>query len=460
MPAVPDESAKLNSAQAKRLGWALDKYGHLLAEAVGKDTSAEARDLRALPEAEIPAQVIHLLMEKADPTQAKTMTGWLVKQYATGGLRLEDTGTAHETLKMFQIYAPRLPEGRRDLGQYQSLAEAWDAVIHLAEAEQDKLGGKAQKVIDKAKAHAESRILRQDPDGFTIAVPLTEFAATWWGKGTRWCTSARKNNQFWTYHKDAPLIVMVIPELGERGKFQCWATEKELALVDVQDKWPVEKLIGENWRRFESIFRLLLLQHGAALTFVPNKLRTEELCRIAVEQTPYALRWVPEHVRTAEILRITVAQNAWALGMVEADLRTEELCRIALVQAGGVLRLVPQQLRTETLCRIAVERDGAALEWVPEILRTEELCKIAVAQNWEAFQFLPNRIRKNAVLMEEFGRIIRGTTTTLRKTNCIISPEKKPDDTPAWNPSLLDRLGEALRGSSDHLEPSVMRLHV
>jgi hypothetical protein len=32
MPDVPNGSSKLPSAHAKRLGWALDKYGHLLVE--------------------------------------------------------------------------------------------------------------------------------------------------------------------------------------------------------------------------------------------------------------------------------------------------------------------------------------------------------------------------------------------------------------------------------------------
>jgi len=124
------------------------------------------------------------------------MTAWLVRQYAEGSLRLEDLGTANDTLEMFQRYAPRLLEGKRDLGRHQNLAEVWQAVIGHAQAEEQCLSGKAQKALDRDKAYAESRILRQDPDGFTIAVPLTEFAARWWGKGTRWCTAAERDSDF------------------------------------------------------------------------------------------------------------------------------------------------------------------------------------------------------------------------------------------------------------------------
>ena len=60
------------------------------------------------------------------------MTAWLVGQYAQGKLRLEDLGTANETLMMFRRYAPRLEIRQRDLGRYQNLAAVWDAVIGFA----------------------------------------------------------------------------------------------------------------------------------------------------------------------------------------------------------------------------------------------------------------------------------------------------------------------------------------
>jgi hypothetical protein len=187
-----DPVGKLPAAHAKRLTWALKTHAHLLAEHVRRDTSLEAREVEKLPPEQIPERVARMIMERADPTLAKTMTAWLVKQYAQGVLRLEDTGTANETLDMFHRYARRLPKEQQDLGRYHSLAQVWEAVAPIAEAEQDRLSSKAQKALDRDKAYAESRILRKDPDGFTVAVPLTEFAAKWWGKGTRWCTGQRR----------------------------------------------------------------------------------------------------------------------------------------------------------------------------------------------------------------------------------------------------------------------------
>jgi Domain of unknown function (DUF4116) len=341
----------------------------------------------------------------------------LVKQYAQGALRLEDLGTAYETLDMFHRYAQRLPKGEQDLGQYQSLARVWEAVSPVAEAEQDKLSSKAQKALERDKAYAESRILRQDPDGFTIAVPLTEFAAKWWGKGTRWCTAADKDNQFWEYHKDAPLIVIVIPELKEKGKFQIWATEDDVQFMDATDEEVTVTVTQANWGRFEPVIQAALVQNGWALKWVPKHHRTEELCEIAVERTGVALAFVPESIRnkelcrmavthdglalecvpeklrTLEICKIAVEKNGMALGYVPLGLQTPELCRIAVGQNYRMVGFLPKHLRTSDLCRFAVELDGEALFYIPEVLRTKDLCGIAVAQDWKALEYVPEVLR-------------------------------------------------------------------
>ena len=393
MPDAHASSDKLPYAHANRHAWALEKCGHLLLEAVRKDTSAEARTVEKLPEAQIPGRVVSLILEKADPTHNKGMTAWLVAQYAQGKLRLEDLGTANETLTMFRRYAQRLEPSQRDLGQYPSLAAVWEAVIAFANAEEQHISGKAQKALDRDKAYAESRILRQDQDGFTVAVPLTEFAAKWWGRGTRWCTAAEKNNRFWQYHKKAPLFVVIIPELKETGKFQIWVTEGDVQFMDAADN-PVSKVVfTEYLPRFAPVIAFALQQSGLALEHVPRALRTDEMCRSAVGSKGLALEYVPQKLRTDEMCRIAVAQNGWALEHVPKDLRTDEMCSLAVTQIGWALEYVPQKLRTEETCRIAVTQSGWALECVPEAQRSEVLCRIAVAQNGDALKYVPQKLR-------------------------------------------------------------------
>jgi len=493
MPDVSPPLPKLPAAHAKRLAWALNAYGHLLAAAVKHDTSQEARKVAKLPDEQVPDHVARLIQDKADPTVAKTMTGWLVRQYAERAFRLEDLGTAYETLDMFHRYALRLPKGEQDLGRYPSLARVWEAVSPIAEAEQDKLSGKAQKALERDKAYGESRILRQDPDGFTVAVPLTEFAAKWWGRGTRWCTAAEKDNQFWEYHKDAPLIVVVIPELKEKGKFQIWATEYDVQFMDATDEEVAVAVTEANWGRFETIIQAALMQNGWTLKWVPEHLRTEELCEIAVERTGVALLFVPESLRNEELCRMAVTQegialeyvpeklctleiceiavekNGMSLGYVPIDFQTPELCRIAVGQNGRALFSVPWSLRTSDLCRIAVEKNGAALAYVPEPLRTPELCRIAVAQEGEALQILPGALRSAELCqmaVEQNGLALCWVPKHLKTVElCRIAVQnsfaaidyvptalelempprpEKSDSTPTWPIMLLDDLERAM----------------
>jgi hypothetical protein len=449
---MPDTPAallsKLPAAHAKRIAWALKDCGHLLVEAVRQDSSAEARHVERPSEDQVPERVAQLILERADPTSAKSMTGWLVRQYAQGKLRLEDTGTAYETLDMFHRYAPKLPEGKRDLGKYSSLAEAWDVVFSLAEAAQDKLSGKAEKAMERDKAYAESRILRQDEDGFTIAVPLTEFAAKWWGRGTRWCTAAEKDNQFWYYHQQAPLIVLVIPELKERGKFQIWATNSKFQLMDATDTAVSQDVISEHWPRFEQMIHWAASENIEALQYIPGASRTYEMCEKWVEKDGQRLHLIPSEFQTSDICKIALLSNGVALRDMPKHLITSEFCEVAVQNLGLALQYVPRELQNSVLCKIAVQQDGRALEFVPPGLRTGEICEIAVRQNASAsshvplwlknFQFHEKAVTHGSQVGEPLRHLPLSSNSRWKRKMCNIAVRR--------NPGALEHVREEFRG--------------
>jgi hypothetical protein len=450
MPDALASSATLPSAHANRHAWALKKAGHLLAEALRKDTSAEARAVEKLPVEQIPAHIVSLILAKADPTQNKGMTAWLVGQYAQGKLRLEDLGTANETLMMFRRYGLRLEPTQRDLGKYQSLAAVWNAVIGFAEDEDQHLSGKAQKALDRDKAYAESRILRQDDDGFTVAVPLTEFAAKWWGKGTRWCTSADAANAFHSYHGQAPLVVIRAPGIG---KFQMWSSGNIFEFRNAQDL-PAGKIEIENgWQYFEDIFLFLISKNfsnaifeaipesrlsekiciaalyavdrpsdlyrlpvqartyrvcltavqldGENINFVPREILDKAICAAAVAKTGRSLSRVPMHFRTPEICEIAVRQDGGALLAVPKPQRNLALCELALPTAGWALGLIPEELRTAEMCEAAVERDGAfGLKHVPKKFLTQEICLKAMRNSHPPIYAVPKELLSEEICLE------------------------------------------------------------
>lgn len=51
----------------------------------------------------------------------------------------------------------------------------------------------------------ESRVLLESED-WHVGVPLTPWAAAWWGSFTNWCT-ATDDGAFWSLHRQGPLVV-------------------------------------------------------------------------------------------------------------------------------------------------------------------------------------------------------------------------------------------------------------
>jgi Domain of unknown function (DUF4116) len=456
---------KLMSDLRARLRKILDLYGQTLFDvAVQREPNdfafAQRLDCKSWKcatslEAQLSAQDLVLRFAGADSTDGKSRTQWMVKTYiADEHFKLEDLGRVHAALTAFERFKRRLPMEQRELSRLKSLRdfEALVAPFLKAEAkarlEQDlsSATGREKKRLEEWKAWDESIVIHNNlkascrvGEGLpTIAVPMTEFASCWWGKGTTWCTAAEKDNRFISYHVDAPLIVVICQD-GE--KFQAYVTESHIQFMDATDTGIQEKTIRARWHEFKSLLDWALLQNGLALKFVPEDFRTPELCQIAIEQNGMALQYVPECKRTPELYRLAIERDGWALGFVPEDKKTLEICQIAVQHDGDALRYVPYDLissradalqeeslfagkslgcennktpelfrmaveqnggslyyipkdqRTPELCRLAVEKDGEALEYVPEQQRTPELCQIAVERNGLSLSYVPENYR-------------------------------------------------------------------
>jgi Domain of unknown function (DUF4116) len=414
---------------------------------VKTSTSSEVVEREELSE----QALIHKFAD-IDPTPGKSRTQWLVKTYIRDEqFKWEDLGRAHAALAAFERFKPKLPREQRELCRLISLRELESLIDPLVKAqamarlERDlsTATGRELRRLEEWKARDESIIISSDFSDFelksrsnrgegndlpTIVVPMTEFASKWWGRGTKWCTSAETDNRFASYHKDAPIIIIV---RSNGVKLQAYVTKDIIQFMDAADKRVGKEIIRAQWNELKALVYWMLKQNGEALEYVPVKLRSPELCRIAVEQNGMALEYTPENYKSPELCRIAVEQNGLALQNVYE--RTPELCRLAVVQNGRALLFVPREYRTAELCRLAIEQNGLAIYYVPHDLtalpekssfanklfscekhkpefyrlaierngvslfhvpeeqRTPELCYIAVKQNGQALQAVPEK---------------------------------------------------------------------
>jgi Domain of unknown function (DUF4116) len=426
-----------------RLEKILALHGKALLDAVVQREPSELETKCATAsKAHLSAQDLIRRFADMDPTFGKSRTQWMVKTYIKDEhFKLEDLGRADSALAAFERFKRKLPVEQRELSRlisFRALEALVDPFVKAeakARLERDlsTATGREKRRLEELKARDESIIVLSDStssrgkgDGLpTIAVPMTEFAACWWGRGTKWCTAAEKNNMFSEYHKDAPLIVVVCPD---GTKFQIHVKKTGIQFMDATDTQVNTNILRERWNELKTIIYWMLEQNGLALKYVPEDYKTPELCHLAVEQDGLALYDVPGKYQTHELCRLAVEQNALALQYVPEKHKTPELCRLAIQNDGIALQHVLEKHRIPELCRIAVEQNGMALYYVPEEYRTHELYQLAIEQNALTFRDISENQRTYelcCLTVKQDGSMLSFVPTKLKKPDlCRLAVEQ------------------------------------
>ena len=362
----------------------------------------------------------------ADVTKGK-YARFLIEAFLNDKFLEEDliggvNSTVGQAISLFDKHKSKLPLEHRSVyalnsetgeALYQSPGDLWNSVKQY----QGELSGKELKREEQEKIYRETEFVYKDEEtGFQIISPLTEQSAKWWGKGTRWCTSADHNNMFWDYANEAPLLVLLMPAsastAGNGQKLQLWKYEDNIQFMDEADNSISRDYIKEHWNILKPIClwlnnlyyipedlktpelcEMAVQQYGLALYYVPEKFITPQLCETAIKQNGMSIEWIPEKLITKELCELAVKKDGMTLEFVPEELRTEELCKLAVKQNGWSLRFVPQKLRTPELCELAIKQNRSSLQYVPDELRTKELCLEAVKHNGENLNVVPNNFR-------------------------------------------------------------------
>ena len=213
---------------------------------------------------EIPAEIFQNL-SKIDPTGSIDRKGkyldWIIrKAYKNNPRIVEDAEKVYNDLKFFDKYQSKL---NTQIGQIPDQYELSKLVI----ANQDKteqMKGTKEKVKE-IKTQGADKIY--DANGWVIIAPKTEEAACYYGKGTRWCTAADKNNMFDHYNKEGQLYI-VINKADPEEKYQLHFERK--SFMDANDN-PIER---DEWSKLpdDVISKIIEIadKHNGMLNFIFN----------------------------------------------------------------------------------------------------------------------------------------------------------------------------------------------
>lgn len=166
--------------------------------------------------------IIQHFHDNADPSDKKVHTQWIIGQYKKKNIRQEDAPRLHSALSNFDKYKAKLEH--KDISKYKTISDIEDAT----EPHQGTAATKKEEVRN-IKANGADK--KYEDEHISIHHIKTEDAAKAYGKGTKWCTAADKDNMFDRYHKDGPIHVIMDKknksESGHQRKYQFHANSNQ-----------------------------------------------------------------------------------------------------------------------------------------------------------------------------------------------------------------------------------------
>ena len=135
---------------------------------------------------------------KSDTTKRQKHLAWSAKQIVKG----DDPKEVADLTKRFEalLKKKRIPTNKKDLSKrnFPSLKSLKELVVEIEQTKSEAEKRKEEREV----AYKESDFIRLPPewkDKYIIAIPKTEKASCYIGKGTKWCTSGRQGNMFSEY---------------------------------------------------------------------------------------------------------------------------------------------------------------------------------------------------------------------------------------------------------------------
>lgn len=367
-------------------------------------------------------EVASIILEHIDPTEDGRFAPWLLRQYTLGWFRLGNAKKLRSLLRSFLAFEASHPGGEIVGSLPNSYLELSDTVSQWA-------------AKMEPKALAESRILYQKPDGFTIAVPRTEFAAKWWGLGTKWPSSHWQNNEFHRLNEQSPMIVIKFPD-GTR--LQMTLSDRMFALTDEENRSIDTDALGANWDQVYGAIYAAVHINPDILSRVPHALVDQPLVEAAVRSSHHAMRHVRSHFWTPQLCALALSEapgalyqlSVWAMdiGLSPDIFFTQDQYKKALEKNGDVLRFLPSHLRGEEFYRIAISNDGFALIHLPQAHRSDALCELALSQNGMVLQYIPHEKRSKdwcRRAVEQEGKALSFVPRNLRDAELYLAAVRK-----------------------------------
>lgn len=191
---------------------------------------------------------VFTFLANADPSPNKKFLQWLIGLYLKGNLKLEDVYKASEYLELFLKHGKKIPGEMRDINRYKNINDLYDVVQQYEEVQTKR---EINRELD-AKMHGPEHIdLIYDSPTMKVIQLKSQQAACYFGTNTKWCTAAKRNNQFDNYAKQGPIFVVLVKKENVRFQLHYESNQfmdeknRQVNMLELGQKYPeLKKALG------------------------------------------------------------------------------------------------------------------------------------------------------------------------------------------------------------------------
>jgi len=345
----------------------------------------------------------------ADPTIEKTYLNWIILSYLRGGIKkfedIASTGPALQKYEYLKDKHLKLTSIDKFCGIVGCTTIIEKINIHGVYVRNEKYTGGLENYLGKFKDELKTFEIEYkvktkeyeklvDNDEVLIVHPLTEQASRTYGKSTRWCISADRDNMFEHYNKKGPFY-MFIPKKEQH------ATEKYTIHINTGNfKNEKDDLIELDWL-FQTRFPDLLKakdKTSEEYKFI-KKLREES------KDKDFNLLFVPKNEQTREIVLAAVKKYGYSLELANKTLRNDrDIVLAAVKQHGDALQFASETLRNDKeIVFTAVKQDGCALRYASEELKNnKDIVLAAMEQHVYAYNEAGSKIKGDKEIIKKY----------------------------------------------------------
>ena len=294
----------------------------------------------------------------------------------------EDKETVNQYLDSFKQLAKKgiVTGQEKDIGYW--IKQGWNEFKKFVD---NKSQEKTQSQVKQSKK--KDVIIALDDDEKMAVIPLTKDASCFYGKGTRWCTSATKGKNYFNsyfYIRNTILVYVFMKNSGEKYSmsYSEYGKDENEYFNEMDRKIPKQEFEYKTNLSFDEIKSWVKEYETTIFKFMDmNNLSSDKQIEL-IKEMPFSLRYINKPSKEAQLAAI----KRLPLTIKHIEDPSEELQLAAVREDGAVISVIDDP--SENVKLAAVQQNGYVIEYIDD--PSEEIQIAAINENYTIINKIKN----------------------------------------------------------------------